>query len=89
MVGEAEYEKLLGQLKGVYGGSDNVYKLALLNGLETVNTSRSIKDMEITPQRALTEKEIRAAFKMPKILNPCSNRLPFAKADRKCRYDPP
>ncbi|HEY3251186.1 MAG TPA: phage portal protein [Ignavibacteria bacterium] len=51
------------------GGSENAYRVAVFEqGLKPIPGAYSIKDMDITSQRALTQKEICAAFQVNKLL---------------------
>jgi HK97 family phage portal protein len=51
------------------GGNENSYRVAVFEqGLKPIPGAYSIKDMDITSQRSLTQKEICAAFQVNKLL---------------------
>ena len=55
------------QFSEVYGGINKAFKVGLLDsGFKPVNPSHTIKDMDISNQRALTRDEILAAFQISK-----------------------
>lgn len=63
------FERALKQLKQKYEGSENAFKVALFEqGLQPIKSAYSIKDMDLTNQRKLTQEEVLMAFRIPKLL---------------------
>ena len=63
------FNRAVEQLKSKYSGSDNAFKVAVFEqGLQPIKAAYSIKDMELTAQRKLTQEEVMAAFRIPKLL---------------------
>ena len=63
------FERAKTQLKEKYGGSENAFKVAIFEqGLQPIKAAYSIKDMELTAQRKLTQEEVMTAFRIPKLL---------------------
>lgn len=63
------FERAVKQLKEKYAGSENAFKVAVFEqGLEPIKAAYSIKDMELSVQRKLTQEEILSAFRIPKLL---------------------
>lgn len=61
------FKKSLKQLENIYGGLDNAYKVTLLdNDLKPMNVTHSMREMDLTTQRALSRDEILAAFQINK-----------------------
>jgi len=63
------FNRAVEQLKERYSGSENAFKVAVFEqGLAPIKAAYSIKDMELTAQRKLTQEEVMAAFRIPKLL---------------------
>jgi len=64
------FERMVQHISDRYtGGSENAYRVAVFEqGLKPIPGAYSIKDMDITSQRSLTQKEICAAFQVNKLL---------------------
>lgn len=63
------FDRAVRQLKEKYSGSENAFKVAVFEqGLQPIKAAYSIKDMELTTQRKLTQEEVMTAFRMPKLL---------------------
>ena len=63
------FNRAVDQLKQKYSGSENAFKVAVFEqGLQPIKAAYSIKDMELTAQRKLTQEEVMSAFRIPKLL---------------------
>ncbi len=63
------FNRALKQLREKYEGSKNAFKVALFEqGLQPIKSAYSIKDMDLTNQRKLTQEEVLMAFRIPKLL---------------------
>lgn len=63
------FTRAVEQLKSKYSGSENAFKVAVFEqGLQPIKAAYSIKDMELTAQRKLTQEEVMTAFRIPKLL---------------------
>ncbi|HJY63109.1 MAG TPA: phage portal protein [Ignavibacteria bacterium] len=64
------FERMVQHISDRYtGGSENAYRVAVFEqGLKPIPGAYSIKEMDISSQRSLTQKEICAAFQVNKLL---------------------
>ncbi len=68
-LGREVFDRTRQMLAERYGGENNAFKVALFEqGLQPIKSPYSIKDMDITNQRKLTQEEVLMAFRIPKIL---------------------
>lgn len=59
-------KRLRDDVDRMYGGPDNAYKIAILEGgMDFKPTGSTVNDMDVVPMRKLTREEVAAAFDMP------------------------